>query len=105
MKKEKPKTKSKAISIRITEDQEQRLKQSAEDNGTSVSAYMLNRTLNENGNIYDKKFFDLMINLNQIVNYLRNHFEHKQGDAQYEELLIQIEKLNEGVTELWQYLK
>ncbi|MBM6752938.1 hypothetical protein H6A65_15845 [Mediterraneibacter glycyrrhizinilyticus] len=105
MKKERPKAKSKAISIRITEDQEKRIKQKAGQNGTTMTAYLLNRALNENGNIYDKGFFDLIIKLNHTVNYLENSFEHKQGDSRQEELLIQIEKLNQGVIDLWQYLK
>ena len=64
-----------------------------------------NALSDENGNIYDKGFFDLIIKLNHTVNYLENSFEHRQGDSRQEELLIQIEKLNQGVIDLWQYLK
>ena len=102
MQKEKTKIKTKAISIRVSEEQEKVLKQNAERNGTSMTAYMLNRTLNETGNIYDRDFFELMKGLNWSLNYLKNHHTDRNGNK---ELLTQIQQLNQGVTKLWQYLK
>lgn len=105
MQKEKTKSKTKAISIRVTEEQEKVLKQNAERNGTSMTAYMLNRTLNENGNIYDKKFFNLMKELNLILCDLKNHYTYSHSDIECKELTTQIEQLNQEVTKLWQCLK
>lgn len=105
MQKEKNRIKTKAISIRVTEEQEKTLKQRAKKNGTSMTAYMWNRTLNENGNIYDKEFFDLVRTINSTLIYLKNHYVYGHNDTEYKELIAQIGQLDQEVRKVWQFLK
>lgn len=87
--------KMKDIHIRVSKSEEAILKENADRNNLKVSAYILNRCLREQTVIYEKEFYDLICNLNSLVNKLQNNKYDSEN----------IKLLTSEVQTLWQYLK
>lgn len=88
--------KSKALSIRVTDSQRERIKQLAEENNMTISTYALHRMLENNTGIYTQEFFNCVHRINAI------YLDANTNDPATAEVLSELKK---EVHQLWQYLK
>ncbi|RHR27106.1 hypothetical protein DWX43_14830 [Clostridium sp. AF19-22AC] len=88
--------KNKSICIRLTDSEYNQLTLLAEQNHNTLSAYMLNQSLHPASGIYSKEFFNIIMELSQMVSSI---------DAAAPSSLKELTLLREEVQRLWLYLK
>lgn len=92
--------KDKTISLRLTEDEYNKLKTYSKKNNMTLSTYMLNQSLNENQGIYTKQFFETVMRIHNVINTIQTE-NSNMTDIKSEA----VDNLTQEVHNLWQYLK